>query len=835
MARSGPLFRIARRSFVRDPWRALLIVVLIGLPVLGITTAALLLETAFPTPTERATRAMGRADLLVRLMGPYQQELRASLPAGSIIEPMWDEGETVVVDGVRRSVAVRDVAADGLASGMVTLLAGALPRGDHEAAITMALAHESGVELGGHLDLAQTPGLVVTGIVEDPRALGRLLVIRPGDLATGADLVPDFLVGLPSGADPAAVRDTLDAAVDRAHGGADGPPMFDATTRGDAGQASTMFIAFIVLLGSLALVEAALVAAAAFAVGIRRRQRDLGLLGAAGATPRQLGGAVLAEGLLAGIIAVIAGIGLGLLLAWLISLRLDDLVGQRTGSLELDPVVLLVAGLVGIVAAVVAAAVPAWGAARLPTLVALSGRRPPSTPARRLLGLGIALVGVAGACALAVPALARSPEGVAVSLLVLVIGAVAGVLGFGACSPWLLERLEGPARRLPLAPRVAVRDTARARTRNGPIVTAVLASVAATIALAAVMASQQARSAEWFRPQVPTDSLMIRGVRPEVTGAQVAAAMGAVGAGPDREAAGPDGAWTYEVVLPLLHPDPAGEMVDVGLSIRVGDEGLLRAYHGDAALDAFRAGTTVVLEAPGQVYPWQVTGSTGRLVRTDVDQATGDATKHDLGAVPVVRIPARGDPDVPTQAIMPTSTADALGLDIDTSPTQFLVRLDHVVTAADVARAGLLATAVDPEAYVTSPLPPPDPLMGFRMLVLGAALLAALTVTAIAVALGESEARADQRTLLALGAPRGLRRRITASRGVVIALLAGLLAVPAGLLPAWGVLTPLDMPLVVPVPEVVGALVLLPLGALIGGLLLGRSLPEWSARRDGVA
>jgi len=34
-------------------------------------------------------------------------------------------------------------------------------------------------------------------------------------------------------------------------------------------------------------------------------------------------------------------------------------------------------------------------------------------------------------------------------LALLSVGAVTGVLGFGACSPWLLERLEGVARRLP--------------------------------------------------------------------------------------------------------------------------------------------------------------------------------------------------------------------------------------------------------------------------------------------------------------------------------------------------------------------------------------------------
>ena len=181
------------------------------------------------------------------------------------------------------------------------------------------------------------------------------------------------------------------------------------------------------------------------------------------------------------------------------------MTSSRTGSLVIDPVALLLAGLVGLAAAVIASAVPAWGAARLPTLVALSGRRPAATPARRLLAFGIGLIVLALGCTLVAPLLGGASE--VLPLLSLMVSAVTGVLGFGACSPWLLERLERVARRLPLAPRVALRDTARARTRNGPIVTAVLASIAATIALAAMLSSQQAKALSEWRPEMADDTL----------------------------------------------------------------------------------------------------------------------------------------------------------------------------------------------------------------------------------------------------------------------------------------------------------------------------------------
>jgi putative ABC transport system permease protein len=824
MAAFRSLGRIARRSLLRDRWRALLVVVLIGLPVMGIATSALVLKTALPTSEERATREMGSADLRVEPNGSFgRTELAELVPPGSTIEPIWSSGDRVVIDGVRESVSARNLDPNGIAAGMVTMLDGRPPAAADEIAVSEQLATLAGARIGDTLSLEDVGTVRIVGRFEDPRNLTALAVVGDPALAEANDRVPIWLVDLPSGSSPTAVGDLIATTIDPAFENT-GQPMFNVLTRAQAGEATDTFVTLIVVLGSLALVEAALVASASFAVGIRRRQRELGLLGAAGATPRQLAGSVLAEGLVAGLAAVVTGIGAGLAVAWLVSLRLDELAGARTGGLELDPGVLLVAGLVGLLAALVAAAVPAWGAARLPSLVALSGRRPPSTPARRLLAVGVGLIAIAVACTLVAPMVGRLGDTAA--LMLMVVGAVTGVLGFGACSPWLLERMEGVARRLPLAPRVALRDTSRARTRNGPIVTAVLASVAATIALAAILASAQAQTMLFWQPAIASDSLVVHGEASERAGARIAQELNAVGAGPDRTAFGPDGTWYYTLDMPLLRPEPENDLFDTWIELRIGDESLLLAHHGDAALDAFRAGATVVLQA--QDAP--VTGSTGTVQRTD--ETTGSTRVADT---PVVIVPARADTTLPTLAVMPEEIADSLGLDITPGPYQYLVRLDHDVTDADVARAGAIATSIDANAYVQGPLPPSDPMVGFRLLMLAGALAAALTVTGIAVALGEAEARTDQRTLLALGAPRGLRRRITASRALVIAALAGLLAVPAGLLPVWGVLVPLGWPVVVPIPEVIAALLVLPVAAVAGGLLLGRPLPEWAARRDAAS
>jgi len=152
------------------------------------------------------------------------------------------------------------------------------------------------------------------------------------------------------------------------------------------------------------------------------------------------------------------------------------------------------------------------------------------------------------------------------------------------------------------------------------------------------------------------------------------------------------------------------------------------------------------------------------------------------------------------------------------------------VSAVQMARAGEIAQA-HPRTSVNVERGPQRPGEAFRLLLFMASLAFALSITGVAVALGEAETRPDQRTLLALGADPAVRRRITAARAGVLAIIAGVLAVPAGLLPVWGLLFTAEAPIVLPLPEVLGALAMLPLTAILGAALLSRPIPPWSAYR----
>jgi putative ABC transport system permease protein len=162
---------------------------------------------------------------------------------------------------------------------------------------------------------------------------------------------------------------------------------------------------------------------------------------------------------------------------------------------------------------------------------------------------------------------------------------------------------------------------------------------------------------------------------------------------------------------------------------------------------------------------------------------------------------------------------------------RFLIRLGHPIGEADLSRAAAITTSRSPDAWADASLGPPRSGDGFRLAMMVASLLFALSVTGVAVALGEAESRGEQRTLLALGADPRVRRRIAAARAAVIALLAGALAVPAGLLPIWGLLLSRGAPLVVPLPEIVASLAILPILVVVATFVLIRPIPSWSAFR----
>ncbi|MDB4778347.1 hypothetical protein OAG68_02710 [bacterium] len=70
-----------------------------------------------------------------------------------------------------------------------------------------------------------------------------------------------------------------------------------------------------------------------------------------------------------------------------------------------------------------------------------------------------------------------------------------------------------------------------------------------------------------------------------------------------------------------------------------------------------------------------------------------------------------------------------------------------------------------------------------------ASLITGLVIVAIANALAGEEARIDQRVLLTTGAPPRVMCHQAAARSGILTLIGCTLAVPAGLLPAYGIIS----------------------------------------------
>lgn len=825
------MLRIGWRSIGRSRWRSALIVLLVMLPVAAMVGASTLARTTFPTPEASATNRMGQADFIAYPRSPdvTSEALEAVLPSGARIEPMASADGRLVLPGREASVGLRAMDLDGLAAGMLRLTDGRLPDDRDEVAVSRAVATVAGVGIGDRIELKGWGESTIVGFVEDPFYLSGRLVLEPSSLAPEV-APPDevvWLVALPPGTD----ADALDLGT-----------AFAVVTRAQAAMFPSDSTAAILVFGGLALIEAVLIAAAAFAVSIRRRQRDLGLLAAAGAEWPHLAGTVLAEGILLGTLGALAGVVAGVAGVLALSPWFDELTNRRIPPVTVDPAWILLAAGIGVFAALLAAAVPAWTAARLPVLVALSGRRPAPNPARRMLLVGIVLIAV-GVALTAGGAAMRRDWGDQMGVLLLLAGAVVGILGFGAWSPWLVESFDRLGARLPAAGRIALRDTARARSRSGPIVTAILASLAATVALAAYIASTQAVSDAKWKPWARPDQILLAGEDAVRLGPSIARELGAISAAPIPSLTGsadpsraveffygdglegaPDVTWEGD------RWEGGGtscaDCVGAAFMPTIGDTQLLAAFGAESATGDLDRGMVVLsLQQPLEVR--QVTA-----VISSITSDTGQPRFVESVALPArVVVTGIGEQHYLPDALISPGLAARLGFATGEG-NRYVFRLGHPVGEADLAQAAALVAPYYPETWADASLGPPHPGEGLRWLMLIGSLLLALSVTGIAVALGEAESRPDQRTLLAVGADPGIWRRIAAARAGVLALLAGALAVPAGLLPTWGLLASRDGPLVVPLPEVMVAIVLLPLAGIVGALLISRPIPAWSALRE---
>jgi putative ABC transport system permease protein len=513
---------------------------------------------------------------------------------------------------------------------------------------------------------------------------------------------------------------------------------------------------------------------------------------------------------------------------------------------------------IGILTGVLAAVFPARMAVRQDPVKVLSGRRGTVRTPRRapILGVlvvcaGVAASAIGSAIALADATGATPGSGLGARSLAALIagGAVLTQLGLIACSSAIIGVCGRWARRLPLVPRLAMRDAARHRGRSAPAMAAVLTAVAAATALVLYISAVDDRDRRNYTPMWPKgtaglnlftledqgpgkppaeltldpDEILAR-VAPELPPA-TATVVHAEASGRCADAC------TRADLIPVRsggRSEGAGFSMGWG-GVPVGGVETLRATTGTSS-----AAAETMLKAGGVVVtdPALVAGGRVELeVVSEAEQRRSEASGGVPGgrrvSVPGVYLAA---PDATTNAVYSRAAAERLGLDV--APALLALRFDGRLPTTDEedAARGALADAGFSTSFSVERGYVSDFGVGLLALALGAALIT-LGAAGISTGLAQADARDDHATLAAIGAAPRVRKTLAAAQSVAIAGLGTVLGVLAGFVPAVSLIggAP-SLELVVPWDLLAGAIVGTPLLAAGAAWLLTRARLPLRAR-----
>ena len=235
----------------------------------------------------------------------------------------------------------------------------------------------------------------------------------------------------------------------------------------------------MVSVATVFLLLASLVAAAGFAVVAQRRLRQLGMLAAVGATEKHIRLVLLTNGAVVGAFAAFIGTIAGIALWVVVAPTLESAVDHRIDRLTLPWALIAMTVVLAVVAATAAAWWPGRTVARLPVLLALSGRPPKPRSARHSAIAAAALIAVGIGC-LVLSDRDRPP--------LVIAGLVAMILGTLLLGPLAIRLFARTAGHAPIAARLALRDLARYQARSG----AALAAITLALGIAAAVVTTAA-------------------------------------------------------------------------------------------------------------------------------------------------------------------------------------------------------------------------------------------------------------------------------------------------------------------------------------------------------
>ncbi|MDK0520739.1 ABC transporter permease [Streptomyces sp. ML-6] len=875
--------RIARRDALRAKGRSALVVAMIAVPVLGVTALDVTYRSAAPTTAEQLTADLGSADALFRdpRNGPIEQlpdgdmyvavdeeavpdenspaiDISTTFPKGSrALDIRSAPADVTTAYGITSTDIFEIRTSDKMVRGMVDLVRGSYPHGAGEVAATEPFLESTGLDVGSTTTVRNSGRKYrITGVVEKPDALKtKALYADPGAVLapwkTRAEhdkkvLPPNerpvqWLVEAPEGAGvtwPDVLRANKSGVLVKSRQVVLDPPPDSEVPLAKKGYQSyasgsdELSVALVTVV-AMAILEIVLLAGPAFAVGARRSRRQLGLLGTCGGDRRHVRAVVLGGGLVLGGVGAVTGTVAGIGLTAVFRPILEDLVGHRFFSLELRPVELLGIAAFGLVTGLLAAFAPAIVASRQSVLESLTGRRGVRRSSR--------ILPILGCCVLAIGTVVAVHGGTTGDSGLVAGGSIVAELGLLACIPVLVGLLGRVGRRLPLSPRMALRDAARNRGRTAPAVAAVMAAVAGSVAVATYMSSTKAENEFDYVPAMTQGTILLsssyssgadvaerlRRARPAVERSLAVTGKRAdyrrVWAGSDCNVYKSESCGSLEMVVPagkdhacpltgkgakalaarlsadehkelmrspacLTRLMPSGIFNSDMSNIVVADETLLDVYAkfaDPAATEALAAGTPVLLNKTYAKNGEVTIKAVHRYSEKDKKNRAAqhpDKPRTTTTKLKVYVAPEKYAATPGVSMIMPQKTAERLGL--HTSPAGSVYTAAHPPTSAELQRARAAIDQAGGGLWVqgeSGPYGTEDTMMVVLVLLAGMVTLGAASIT---TGLAKADAEADLTTLSAVGAPPGVRRKLSGFQCMVVALTGVVLGTLAGLVPA---------------------------------------------------
>lgn len=730
------LWRWARRLFAREWRQQVLILVLVVVAVGGVVLGSAVSSNS-PAP---AAEFVGTASAYASFAGTPAQ-IAADVARLRSLDARIDviENAPARVPGSISTFSIRAQDPSGPFGGpTLALVRGRYPTGAHEVAVTAGLASELSLSVGSRWRFGGY-AWTVSGIVVNPTSLlDEFALVAPGHLRDPASatvlLVPNHEVMADFGPDIT---------------------LASRLTNANLINPGTITLALAVL-GMLLI---ALVAVAGFTVIAQRRVRAMGMLGAIGATERQIARVVRANGLVIGVVGSLLGAALGFAAWAAYRPSLEGSVHHDVAVTALPWWVVGAAVVLAIAATYLAASYPARAMARLPIVRALAGRPAEPRGVHRSAVPG-AILALAGLVLLVYAGQGESP-------LELLLGLAGLVVGMMLLAPLLLPLLARATRRAPVAVRLATRDLARYRARSGSALAAMSLGIFIVVLVTVQVAARYGNTLDYVGPNVASDQVIVYGPQsPQATA-------------PHRH--------------PGATPPPTASTAQVHAALAE----IQRTLGATKTVGLYASGAQIVRDAPGRSYSGPTYVATPQLLRafgiapSSIRPSTDIVTMRPrfAGLSDLRLCPSKAcvTPVVQEVTALPSGTSApntdvtegaVARLHLHPSLVGWLVVTAHDPTAAQVAAARNVAATVGASIETRNSLPTSAEVGGWATAV-GALL--ALGILAMTIGLIRSETADELRVLEATGASTYERRTIAAVSGAGLAALAAV----AGTLAAY--------------------------------------------------